>query len=60
MHAKCSLRKVHLEVGRKNVTRSGPIVKCLLRVLDGIHQSFNMKYGKVHVIKGWVHLFIKI
>ena len=53
MHAKCSLRKVHLEVGRKNVTRSGPIIKCLLRVLDGIHQSFNMKYGKVHVIKGW-------
>ena len=60
MHAKCSLRKMHLEVGGKNVTRPGPIIKYLLGVLDEIHKSFNMKYGKVHVIKGWVHLFIKI
>ena len=31
MHAKCSLRKMHLEVGRKNVTRPGPIIKYFLR-----------------------------
>ena len=60
MHAKCSLRKMHLEVGRKNVTRPGPIIKYLSRVLNEIHQSFNMEYGKVHVMKGWVQFFIKI
>ena len=43
MHAKCSLRKMHLEVGRKNVTRPGPIIKYLSRVLNEIHQSFNME-----------------
>ena len=60
MHAKCSLRKMHLEVGRKNVTRPGPIIKHLSRVLNEIHQSFNMEYGKVHVMKGWVQFFLKI
>ena len=113
MHAKCSLRKMHLEVGRKNVTRPGPIIKYFLRffmlveffplllrenplliwfswytlltgiikwcqkmwsylktygpvinylqrVLNKIHQSFHMKYGKVHVMKGWVQFFYQM
>ena len=60
MHAKCSLRKMHLEVGRKNVTRPGPIIEYLSRALNEIHQSFNMEKGKVHVMKGWVQFFLKI
>ena len=60
MPAKCSLRKMHLEVGRKNVTGPGPIIKYLSRVLNEIHQSFNMENGKVHVMKGWVQFFIEI
>ena len=54
MHAKCSLRKMHLEVGRKNVTRPGPTMNYLSRAFNEIHQSFHMTYGKVHVMKGWV------
>ena len=54
MHAKCSLRKMHLEVGRKNVTRPGTTMKYLSRVLNENHQSFRMKDGKIHVINGWV------
>ena len=60
MHAKHSLRKMLLEVGRKNVTRPGPIIKYLSRVLNEIHQSLNKEYGKVHVMKGWVQFVIKI
>ena len=54
MHAKCSLRKMHLEVGRKNVTGPGPTKNYLSRDLNEIHQSFHMMYGRVHVMKGWV------
>ena len=54
MHAKCSLRKMHLEVGRKYVTRPGPTMKYLSRVLNENHQSFHIEYGRVHVMKGWV------
>ena len=50
MHAKCSLRKMHLEVGRKNVSRPGPNMKYLSRILNENHQSFHMKDGKIHVI----------
>ena len=59
MHAKCSLSKMYLKVGRKNVTRPGPIIKYLSRALNEIYQSFNMEYGKIHVMKGWVQFFIK-
>ena len=52
MHAKCSLRKMHSEVGRKNVTRPGPIIKYLSRVLNEIHQSFNMEYSRVTCHEG--------
>ena len=52
MHANCTLRKMHIEVGRQKVTRPGPIMKYLLRFLNEIHESFNMEYGRVHVIKG--------
>ena len=52
MHAKFSLRKIHIEVGRQKVTRPGPIMKYLYRFLNEIHQSFNMEYGRVHVMKG--------
>ena len=34
MHAKCSSRKMLLEVSRKNVIRPGPIVKYLEGVLN--------------------------
>ena len=54
MYAKCSLRKIHLEVGRKNLTRPGLTIKYLLRVLNEIHHSICMKYGRVYVMKGWV------
>ena len=54
MRAKCSLRKMRSEVGRKNVTRPGPTMNYLSRAFNEIHQSFHMTYGKVHVMKGWV------
>ena len=54
MHAKCSLRKMLLEVGRKDVTRPGPTMNYLSRAFNEIHQSFHMTYGKVHVMKRWV------
>ena len=58
MHAKCSLRKMHSEVGRKNVTRPGPIIKYLSRVLNEIHQSFNMEYSKVTCHEGMGPVFL--
>ena len=57
MHAKCSLRKMHLEVGRKNVTRPGPIIKYLSRVLNEIYQSFNMEYSRVTCHEGMGPVF---
>ena len=57
MHAKCSLRKMHSEVGRKNVTRPGPIIKYLSRVLNEIHQSFNMEYSSVTCHEGMGPVF---
>ena len=57
MHAKCSLRKMHLEVGRKNVTRPGPIIKYLSRVLNEIRQSFNMEYSRVTCHEGMGPVF---
>ena len=58
MHAKCSLRKMHSEVGRKNVIRPGPIIKYLSRVLNEIHQSFNMEYSRVTCHEGMGPVFL--
>ena len=59
MHAKCSLRKMHLEVGRKNITRPGPTKNYLSRALNEIHQSFHMMYGRVHGIRDGSSFYIK-